>query len=297
MAHETVLLNEAAEALALTAGDTVVDATLGSGGHSRALAKAVGPTGHVISLDVDPIAIADAQVWKDSIPAHITLCCVSFTNLAATVAATTDEPVHGVLADLGWRTEQFTEGERGFSFRSDEPLHMTFGDPASYDVTAHTIVNEWDAADVANVLFGYGEERYARKIAAAIDVARQTAPIETARQLADIIVAAVPAAYARRRVHAATKSFQALRIAVNDELAAVDSLITEAVATLAPGGNLAIISFHSLEDRIVKHRFRELVTSKIARLPHRKPILASPEETAANPRARSAKLRTLHLLP
>ena len=293
MSHITVLRQEAVEALAPDTGDVIVDATLGSGGHTRAIADAVGTTGRVIALDVDPGAIADAQLWKDIYEGVLSLHKANFVNVHSCLAELEIDAVDGILADLGWRMEQFTDGGRGFSFKSEEPLHMTFGSPAEYLLTAEDIVNQWDEGDIANVLYGYGEERYARRIAAAIVSKREQSQIQTAAQLAEVIAGAVPAVYRRSRVHPATKSFQALRIAVNDELTVLESFITNAFSVLNGGGRLVIITFHSLEDRIVKHMFRDLVQADLAEAITKKPVLPTAEECVHNPRARSAKLRAI----
>lgn len=295
MRHTTVLLETAVDSLALAPTSRVVDATLGAGGHTRAIAEQLDRNGHILACDVDPDAIEDAQLWKDTYAVPITLRTANFKNVHTTVREVfgVDATVDSILADLGWRLDQFTSSGRGFSFSKDEPLHMTYGDPSMYSLTAGSIVNEWDEADIANVLFGYGEERFARRIAKAIVQKRTETRIETASTLADIITAAVPAGYRARRVHPATKSFQALRIAVNEELTVLDDFITNAMTVLSPGGHLVIITFHSLEDRIVKHRFRELADAGLATLPHRKPMLPDRTECVHNPRARSAKLRTI----
>lgn len=295
MQHTTVLLDAAIDALALKPSDRVVDATLGAGGHTKAIAEQLDRRGHIVGCDIDPDAIKQAQLWKDEYAVPITLRVANFKNVHTTAREVfgAAAEVDGVLADLGWRMDQFTDSGRGFSFSKDEPLQMTYGDPDEYSVTAASIVNEWDEVDIANVLFGYGEERFARRIAAHIVASRATEPIQTASDLAALITEAVPAAYRKRRIHPATKSFQALRIAVNDELQVLDEFITNAMDILAPGGRLVIITFHSLEDRIVKHRFRELAAAEQASLPHRKPILPDHAECVQNARARSAKLRTI----
>lgn len=295
MQHTTVLLETAIDALALEPSSRVVDVTLGAGGHTRAIAEQLDRSGHILACDVDPDAIKDAQLWKDTYAVPITLCTANFKNVHTTVQETlgANATVDGILADLGWRLDQFTTSGRGFSFSKDEPLQMTYGDPSAYSVTAESIVNDWDESDIANVLFGYGEERFARRIAAAIVAQRVEVPIRSALQLADIISSAVPAWYRARRVHPATKSFQALRIAVNDEFTVLDEFITNAMTVLAPNARLVVITFHSLEDRIVKHRFRELADIGQGTLPHRKPVVPQPEECVQNPRARSAKLRTI----
>ena len=200
--------------------------------------------------------------------------------------------IRGILADLGWRMEQFAEGGKGFSFQINEPLYMTYGDPSTYPFTAFDVVNDWKEEDIANVIYAYGEERQARKIAKAIVITREESPITSSGQLAEIISKTIKK-NPKIRIHPATKTFQALRIVVNDELDVVERFIDEAFSLLVPQGRLAIITFHSLEDRVVKHRFRSLKNEGQAVLVTKKPITASAEELRNNPRARSAKLRII----
>jgi len=188
--------------------------------------------------------------------------------------------------------EQFAQGGKGFSFQVSEPLYMTYGNPADYAFTAHDVVNDWKEEDRANVIYAYGEERQARKIAKAIVEARAEATIVSSGQLAEIITKVIKK-NPRVRIHPATKTFQALRIVVNDELDVVETFIAEAFSLLEPQGRLAIITFHSLEDRVVKHRFRSLRDNGQGLLVTKKPVIASVDELTNNPRARSAKLRII----
>lgn len=293
--HITVLKTEAVEALALQPDATVVDATLGSGGHAGEMLRKLNEAGTFVGLDADPAAIADA---KETLKGRATLHLLNrnFRELGSILDKLGIEKADAILADLGWRTEQFTEGGRGFSFEADEPLLMTYGHPGDYPFTAKTIVNEWSEESVANVLKGYGEERYAKRIAKAIVAARESKPIQTSAELAEVVVHTVPGQYRRGRIHPATRTFQALRIAVNDELKTLEVFIDEALKHLAPEGRLAIISFHSLEDRIVKHAFREHEREGEGSVLTKKPIVATKEEVAKNPRARSAKLRVFEKL-
>lgn len=298
MKHITVLKDESIQQLNLHPGSVVVDCTLGSGGHSRAILTALGTGGTLIAFDADSAAIAHNEDLKQDFVSTIHLIHKNFRELKTTLTELKVAAVDGILADLGWRMEQFasTEGEpRGFSFSADEPLYMTFGSPSQYSFTAVDIINDWDEEDIANVIFGYGEDRNARKIAKAITEARSTAPIRTAKQLADIVAAVVPKRGAVK-IHPATKTFQALRIAVNDEFDTLTTLIHDGFDALKPGGRMAIISFHSLEDRIVKHTFRDFVHDHKAALVHKKPIVPTSHELHDNPRARSAKLRTIEKL-
>jgi len=296
MRHITVLQQEATQQLNLSKGSVVVDCTLGSGGHAEEILKVIGETGTYIGLDVDKTAIAANEHLHSAYDATIHLVHSNFKDIKETLKELNIESVDAILADLGWRIEQFdgSSGEkRGFSFQEDEPLHMTFGAPGDYPFTAYDIVNEWDAEDIANVIYAYGEEHFSRRIAKRIVEIRATEPIVSSKQLADIVYHAVPVPYRRKRTHPATKTFQALRIAVNDEFDALRALLADGVALLKPGGRMVIISFHSLEDRIVKHTFKEYTHDQKYLLVHKKPIVATFEEEKDNPRARSAKLRTI----
>ena len=295
MRHITVLREEAVDALAIKASDSVVvDATFGSGGHAREILQRLGPDGVYIGIDADPAAIeAGKRIVEGAVPT-VDLVVKNFRHLGEVLEEVGIDEVDAVLADLGWRIEQFEEGGRGFSFYADEPLLMTYGDPEDHLFTAKDIVNEWAVEDIANVLFGYGEEQFARRIAEAVVSHREVnGPIETALELSELIEVAVPTWYRRRRTHPATKTFQALRIAVNDEFLVLEEFIAAAYTHLSPGGRLAIITFHSLEDRIVKHAFREIAEKSHASIVTKKPITAGEAEITANPRARSAKLRVL----
>jgi len=285
--HETVLLQEAVDALAVEPSDTIVDATFGSGGHAAQVLGQLSDQGHYIGIDVDETALGHpVNDLKNA-----TLMHGNFRDIREILESLHLQEVDGILADLGWRMEQFSGNGKGFSFRIDEPLLMTLGDPATYLFTARDIVNDWGEDSIADVIYGYGEDRYSRRIANAIVKARVDTPIETSVQLEQIVFGAVPPSARHGRIHPATKTFQALRIAVNDELGVLEAFITESISVLASGGRLAIITFHSLEDRVVKHRFREAATSEIGTVITKRPIGPSPEELETNPRARSAKLR------
>lgn len=289
MAHITVLKDEAIAALRVERAGVIVDCTYGSGGHSAATLTVLPTTGQLISLDVDPSAL-EAHPATDS---RHTLVCANFRHLRATLVTLGVEKVAGVLADLGWRSEQFELANKGFSFNADEPLLMTFGDPTTHVFTAYDVVNEWEEAHLADVIYAYGEERAARRIAQAIVTARTEGSIETAAQLATIVRDAVPAFRRNHGIHPATKTFQAIRIAVNDELGALRDLLEQGFEALEPGGRLVIITFHSLEDRLVKHQFKAYAHDQRGILPHRKPVIPTAAEITANPRSRSAKLRTI----
>jgi 16S rRNA (cytosine1402-N4)-methyltransferase len=294
MQHTTVLLHEAVDGLLLSPSDTVFDATFGGGGHAREITKKLDSTGCYIGVDADETALDKSKLGDVSPQTH--LVHSNFSEITHVLESLKIEQVDAVLADLGWRMEQFADGEKGFSFMHDGPLHMTFGDPKDYTFTAEDIVNEWEEHVIADVLFGYAEERYSRRIAKAIVEARQQGRITTTTRLVEIIESAMPKAVRRMKrfkTNPATKSFQALRIAVNDELKVLETFIKDAFMALKPGGRMAVISFHSIEDRIVKHSFRELKEADLAVVETKKPIVPSEEELKANPRARSAKLRII----
>lgn len=291
--HETVLLEEAVAALDIQADDAVVDATLGGAGHFAAILRQVGPSGTVLGIDADADAIARAEAALGAVPQaarpRVVLVNDDFRNLAAILAREGVRPTKA-LFDLGWSAFHLTRG-RGFSFRSDEPLHMTYSAPEGR-TTARDLVNDLSEESLANLLRTLGEERYSRGIARSIVAAREAAPIETTDALVAAVEAGVPGSYRRGRIHPATKTFQALRIAANDELGALREGVAAALAAIAPGGRIAVISFHSIEDRIVKTLFRDAEEAGAGAPVTKKPLAPSADEVARNPRARSAKLRT-----
>jgi len=276
-----------------------VDGTLGAGGHARGILEASAPDGQLLGLDVDPQALAIAREILAPHESRVHLVQASYITLSAQLKQLGWDEVDGIVLDLGASSMQFDTPERGFSFMQDAPLDMRFG--PHLPQTAADIVNNYTERELADLIYEYGEERDSRKIARAIVKAR---PLHTTRELITVIEAVSP----RRgdRVHPATRTFQALRIAVNEELASIESVLPQAVTSLKPGGRLAVISFHSLEDRIVKDFFREqskelvnppyekiheVERNAVLKEVNRKPITPSDEETKNNPRARSAKLR------
>ncbi|HTK33012.1 MAG TPA: 16S rRNA (cytosine(1402)-N(4))-methyltransferase RsmH [Candidatus Paceibacterota bacterium] len=277
-----------------------VDGTLGGAGHALALAKefqkATGIKLNVIGFDRDNQAIARAQ---ESLKGHtdkLILENENYRNLDVVLAKHDITAVDFILLDLGISSDELDDSGRGFTFLKDEPLWMTMGDPAQHPFTAQDIVNGWKEEDIANVIFGYGEDRYARRIAKKIVEYREKKKIETTMELAEIIKGAVPKQFrssGKKMIHPATKTFQALRIAVNDELGALKEGLIKGYQHLAPGGRMAVISFHSLEDRIVKEFFKEKKETGNANILTKKPVTAVPQEIAENPRSRSAKLRIL----
>jgi 16S rRNA (cytosine1402-N4)-methyltransferase len=272
-----VLPVESIDGLAIVPDGIYVDATFGAGGHSRLILERLGPTGRAIAFDADPSA--SAHVPDDR---RFTLVHANFRALAAELDALGIAQIDGVLYDLGVSSMQFDEGDRGFSFRSDAPLDMRL-DPTRGETAAEYIVSH-DEVELADAIFRFGDERNSRRIARVLK-ARQP---QTTGELAALVAGAVHVRGKRERIHPATKTFQALRIAVNEELDALRESLDAAVRVVRPGGRIAVISFHSLEDRIVKLRFREDAALRVIT---RKPIAPSETEIAANPRARSAKLR------
>lgn len=296
MKHITVLQQEATHALNLSKDSVVVDCTFGSAGHAEVILASLGKKGVYIGVDADETALKPYKEMQSSYDATIHLVHDNFRNIQAILQKLNIDSVDAILADLGWRMEQFDGSSglpRGFSFKTDEPLAMTFGSPKQYAFTAYDIVNEWDEEDIANVLYGYGQERYSRRIAKGIVAYRKKTPITTSLCLAEIIEKAVPVVYRHKKTHPATKSFQALRIAVNDEFDALQELLSKGFEVLRPGGRMAIITFHSLEDRIVKETFKTYARDQKGVLVTKKPIAPSEEEQKENPRARSAKMRTI----
>lgn len=277
--HLSVLAAESIEALAIRPDGTYVDATFGAGGHSALILAALGPQGRLIAFDADPSA--EARALPDP---RFTLVHANFRTLAEELDARGIASVDGVLFDLGVSSMQFDEGERGFSFRVAAPLDMRM-DPTQGESAAEWL-DSHEEKEIADAIYQYGEERASRRIARAI-VARRAEgrPVRDTADLASLVARVVRTS---GRIHPATRTFQALRIAVNDELGALRDGLDAALERTAPGGRIVAISFHSLEDRIVKHTFRE---DPRVRAVTRKPIVAGDEELAANPRARSAKLR------
>jgi 16S rRNA (cytosine1402-N4)-methyltransferase len=291
LSHVPVLLKEAIDFLNVRRGGTYIDATVGLGGHSYEIAKRLGAPGHLIGLDKDPMALERASVrlrtsdlgeTEADWPA-ITLLHRSFASLAEDRSLRAD----GLLADVGVSSLQLSDAARGFSFQADGPLDMRM-DPRS-ERTAEQVVNHLDERELADVIYEFGEERRSRRIARAICRSR---PIRSTAHLADVISAAArPMNSEQRRIHPATRTFQALRIFVNRELDDLRALVEAAPRILKPGGRVVVISFHSLEDRIVKDGFREGVKKGYFSLLTKKPLTATEEESECNPRARSAKLR------
>jgi 16S rRNA (cytosine1402-N4)-methyltransferase len=282
-------LEESLEYLNVRPGGVIVDATLGLGGHSSAIARRLGAAGRLICFDRDPEAMAKAKARLEELAAELgsEMPEVVYEPRAFSEVAEAIEPgtIDGLLADFGVSSLQLDEAHRGFSFRSDGPLDMRM-DTRSGE-TAGQVVNQEDENELADLIYEFGEERRSRRIARAIVRAR---PIETTAELAQVISAAAPAMKGDK-IHPATRTFQALRIRVNDEMGEIRSLLKSAPSLLKPGGRLVLISFHSLEDRQVKDAFREAGRNGILEVLTKKPVVASEQEQLRNPRSRSAKLR------
>jgi len=288
--HKPVLLKETIEGLAIEAGDVVVDCTVGLGGHSAEICRQFGNKIVLIGLDADEYAVKQAGAKLQNCNAAI--FAANFRDLEKVLDGLKVKKINRVIFDLGLSSWQIEGSGRGFSFRRDEPLLMTFSSQ-NQELTARDAVNDWKEENLETVIQGFGEERYARSIAKKIIEARKIRPIETTGQLVEIIRFAVPNAYRYGRVHFATKTFQALRIAINEELKSLELGLEQAFEKLVSHGRIAVISFHSLEDRIVKRFFAGLARGKKARLINKKPVVASEAELVLNPRSRSAKLRIL----
>ncbi len=279
--HVPVLAEDTLRLLDPRPGETWVDCTTGGGGHARRIAERLGDTGRLIALDQDPTMLARAGGRLAGLP--VELVHANFDQLAEVLRGRGVEKVDGVLADIGFSSDQMSDPARGLSFKTDGPLDMRL-DPTSGS-TAADLVNTLSEAALADVLFEYGEERKSRRVAKRVVERRRTKKFETTADLADVVRSCVPRS---GNIDPATRTFQALRIAVNDELGSLDRLLAMLPAVLKPGGRAGVISFHSLEDRRVKHTFR---TEGVWRVLTKKPVEASDAEVAANPRARSAKLR------
>ena len=301
--HVSVLLDECLEGLNIKPDGTYVDGTLGGAGHSSQIVKRL-TTGHHIGIDRDPVALKAAGERLAPFGDKVTLVHSNFCEIKQVLEDLEIEGVDGILLDLGVSSPQLDDGSRGFSYMADAPLDMRMNSEDT--LSAYDVVNTWSQDELKRILYDYGEERYAPRIAAAICTRRAEKPIETTLELVDVIRSAMPAQALREKQHPAKRSFQAIRIAVNDELGSVEKVMRDAIPCLNKGGRLAVITFHSLEDRIVKNamadaakgctcppNFPVCVCGKKpkVKLITRKPIVSGDEELERNPRARSAKLR------
>ncbi|CAM4141760.1 16S rRNA (cytosine(1402)-N(4))-methyltransferase RsmH [Listeria booriae] len=304
--HETVLLKETVDNLNIKPDGVYVDCTLGGAGHSAYLLSQLSESGHLFAFDQDSKALAHAKERLSEYAGQVTFIKSNFRYIKEALLEVGVTEVDGILYDLGVSSPQLDERERGFSYHQDAPLDMRMDQDAP--LTARDVVNDWPYEDLVRIFFRYGEEKFSKQVAREIERRREVAPIETTGELVDCIKAAIPAPARRKGGHPAKRVFQAIRIAVNDELGAVEDSLKDAMELLKPGGRISVITFHSLEDRITKQIFTE--QAKGPELPPglpiipdeykpkmklvtRKPILPSEEELTENNRARSAKLRVV----
>ena len=306
--HETVLLHETVDGLDIKPDGVYVDCTLGGAGHAQYLLDQLGPQGHLYAFDQDMTAINNAKLkLADYVEkGQVTFIHQNFRHLKQALEELGIDQVDGIYYDLGVSSPQLDVAERGFSYGQEARLDMRMNQEQA--LSAYEVVNDWPYEDLVHILYRYGEEKFAKRIARAIEERRAQQPIETTTELAEIVKTAIPAATRRTGGHPAKRSFQAIRIAVNDELGAVEDSLEQALTLLKPEGRISVITFHSLEDRLVKQLFKEVsqgpeVPRGLPILPgqmqspfglvNRKPFVASPEELEANNRSRSAKLRIL----
>ena len=306
--HETVLLHETVDGLDIKPNGVYVDCTLGGAGHAQYLLDQLGPQGHLYAFDQDMTAINNAKLkLADYVEkGQVTFIHQNFRHLKQALEELGIDQVDGIYYDLGVSSPQLDVAERGFSYGQEARLDMRMNQEQA--LSAYEVVNDWPYEDLVHILYRYGEEKFAKRIARAIEERRAQQPIETTTELAEIVKTAIPAATRRTGGHPAKRSFQAIRSAVNDELGAVEDSLEQALTLLKPEGRISVITFHSLEDRLVKQLFKEVsqgpeVPRGLPILPgqmqapfalvNRKPIVASPEELEANNRSRSAKLRIL----
>ncbi len=294
--HIPILLDECINGLDIKESDIVVDCTVNRAGHAKEMVKLLGSNGKLICIDLDSLALKEAKVEIDAVlkdkesKAEVFYVNDNFSNLENIISGLNIEKVDKIFADLGISSQEIDISGRGFSFLRDEPLLMTFKSEESItenDATAKEIVNTWEEESIANILYNFSDERYSRRIAKGIIEARKTKEINTTFELIEIIKNSTPYAYHKLKSHPATRTFQALRMAVNDEVGAVIKLLNSSLRVLSDTGRFALLTFHSTEDRIVKHTARDIGLKQI----NKKPLIANREEVLENVRSRSAKLR------
>jgi 16S rRNA (cytosine1402-N4)-methyltransferase len=297
MKHISVLLNETVDGLAIKAGDIIVDGTLGGGGHTKEIVRRHGSAVKVIGLDLDSDAMHRAESNLADTDHDTVFKIAGFQDMDKVLDQLNIVSVDRIMLDLGISSFELDIGGRGFSFLRDEPLLMTMKkNPTDEDLTAMDIVNNWEEENIADIIYGFGEEKLSRIIARAIVVARKEKKIETTFDLVKILDECIGRRYKGLKIHPATRTFQALRIATNSELTNLEKVIEKGFHRLSSGGRIAIISFHSLEDRIVKRAFVKLKEDGVATIITKKPIVPTPEEIRENSRSRSAKLRVIEKL-
>jgi 16S rRNA (cytosine1402-N4)-methyltransferase len=291
--HIPVLVRQVLEYLDVQPGKNIIDCTVGEAGHTIEILKQNAPTGKVLGIDWDSTQIQNSRLHSKEFNDRVILVHDSYVNIKSIVENYRFNPVDGILADLGMSSWQL-EGEKGFTFLKDQPLDMRYNDTT--ELTAEKIINEYAENKIEEILEKFGEEKYARHIAKEIEIKRQRKRIQSTFELVEIIRQAVPKKFQNGKIHVATKTFQALRIAVNGEIDNLEKFLRDAAAVLGQGGRLVIISFHSLEDRIVKNVFKDLADQQKAKILTKKPITGDFQEIQENPRARSAKLRVIEII-
>lgn len=294
MAHISVLMNEVIDSLDIQKNDIIIDGTINGGGHSLEISKYLDSEGVLIGIDQDKTGLEISKKKLSNAKARVHLVHDNFRNIDQILENLNYKKFDKLLLDLGWSSNQFENPDRGFSFMHDGPLLMTLSDdPEKAFFTAHEIVNTWQEESLIDIFEVYGEESFSKQIAKAIIQKREISEINSTLELAELIKNSVPAFYRNGKIHPATKVFQAIRIAANDEMGALRDVLEKSFKLLKTGGRISIISFHSVEDRVVKNFFRTKKQSKEATLLTKKPIIASKDELGENRRARSAKLRVL----
>ncbi len=290
--HKSVLLKELINNLEINPADVVVDATINGGGHAKKISEILNKEGTIIGFDLDKDAINEVSEKLEEAQCKKILINENFRNLKDALTERNINSFDKIYFDLGLSSNQLDKRERGFSYRAPGPLTMTFEkEPTDEQLTAKEIVNEWEEENIADIIYGYGEEKSGRRIAKAIINARKEKEIKGTKELAEIIENALPRIPHLRKVHPARKTFQALRITVNDELNALKDALGSAIEMLNPNGRIAVISFHRLEDRIVKNQFKKWSSEETGKILTKKPITPSKEEADRNTRSRSSKFR------
>ncbi|MCK5581171.1 MAG: 16S rRNA (cytosine(1402)-N(4))-methyltransferase RsmH [Candidatus Omnitrophica bacterium] len=289
--HVPVMYAEVEQYLVLPVGGCLVDCTLGMGGHSQLLAKQLGKTGRIIGFDNDAEALKIAEQNLSGCVERCDLIHDNFRNIEKVLNNLGVKQVDGILVDLGISSFQLDDPQRGFSLKTDGPLDMRMNQEGP--LSAYDLVNSLTEKEIVKILREYGEERFAGRIARRIVDRREESPIETTKELRKIVLSVLPSGYRRQKIHPATRTFQAFRIAVNRELDALEVVLTKGIDCLKPGGRMGVIAFHSLEDRIVKHKFRALAKEKKVELVFKKPLRPEEDEIRENPRARSARFRVV----
>jgi len=290
MIHIPVLKKEVLDYLNPGQNENFVDCTIGEGGHTKLILEKNLPNGKVLGIDLDPAQIETDKWQMADYKERLILENNSYANLKEIVEKLNFTPINGILLDLGMSSVQLEGSHKGFSFQLDQSLDMRYDDKLN-DLTAEKIINDWPEDKIEKIIEEYGEEKFARKIAKKIIEERKKGRIKSTFQLVNIIKEVIPARLQNSKIHCATRTFQALRIAVNDELGNVEKVLPQAISVLAPGGRLVVISFHSLEDRTVKNFLNQKLKEGLIKILTKKPIIAEASEIRENPRSRSAKLR------